>query len=79
MAPGSLVFTGEQKMAQVDISVLHYNEDKIEENKPNSVAETISLIKSFNGVTWINIDGLHDEKSIEEICTFLKFVFETQL
>lgn len=71
LAPGSLVFTGEQKMSQVDISVLHYNEDKIEENKPNSVAETISLIKSFNGVTWINIDGLHDEKSIEEICTYL--------
>jgi magnesium transporter len=71
LAPGSLVFTGEQKMAQVDISVLHYNEDKFDEKKPKNIAETISLINSFSGVTWINIDGLHDEKSIEEICTFL--------
>jgi len=71
LAPGSLVFTGQQKMAQVDISVLHFNEDQFEENQPKSIEETISIIKTFKGVTWINIDGLHDEKSIEEICTYL--------
>jgi magnesium transporter len=71
MAPGSLVFTGQQKMAQVDISIIHYSEEHFEEKNPKTTEEVISLIKSFNGVTWINIDGLHDEKSIEEICTFL--------
>ncbi|HPE74832.1 MAG TPA: magnesium/cobalt transporter CorA [Draconibacterium sp.] len=71
MAPGSLVFTGQQKMAQVDISVIHYSEDHVEEKKPKTTEEVISLVKSSNGVTWINIDGLHDERSIEEICTFL--------
>ena len=35
------------------------------------MAEVITLIQSFKGVAWINIDGLHDEKSIEEICTYL--------
>jgi magnesium transporter len=71
MAPGSLVFTGLQKMANVDITVIHYTEDYFEESNPKSIAEVISLIKSFAGVTWINIDGLHDENSIEEICTYL--------
>ena len=71
LAPGSLVFTGMQKMAQVDISVLNYSENEFAESSPKSIAEVISLIKPFNGVTWINIDGLHDEKSIEEICTYL--------
>ncbi len=71
MAPGSLVFTGQQKMAQVDISIIHYSEEHFEEKNPKTTEEVISLIKSFNGVTWINIDGLHDERSIEEICTFL--------
>ena len=71
MAPGSLVFTGQKKMAQVDISVIHYSEEHFEEKNPKTTEEVISLIKSFNGVTWINIDGLHDEKSIEEICTYL--------
>ncbi len=71
LAPGSLVFTGQQKMAQVEITVLNYSEETFEEIKAKSVGETISLTKTFKGTTWINIDGLHDEKSIEEICTFL--------
>lgn len=71
LAPGSLVFTGMQKMAQVDISVLNYSESEYIESTPKSIAELISKIKSFDGITWINIDGLHDEKSIEEICTYL--------
>lgn len=71
LAPGSLVFTGLQKMANVDISVLHYSADYVEESNPKSMAEVIALIQSFKGVAWINIDGLHDEKSIEEICTYM--------
>ncbi len=71
LAPGSLIFTGQQKMAQVDITVLNYSDERCEETKPKNITEVISLIKSFQGVVWINIDGLHDEKSIEEICTYL--------
>ncbi len=71
LAPGSLVFTGLQKMAQVDISLIHYTEEQFDEKYPKNMEEVISFIKSSTGVTWINIDGLHDEKFIEEICTFL--------
>ncbi len=71
MAPGSLVFTGQQKMAEVNLTLIHYSDEHFEEKHPKTTSEVISLIKAFNGVTWINIDGLHDEKTIEEICTFL--------
>jgi magnesium transporter len=71
LAPGSLVFTGLQKMSSVDITVFHYSEDYFEESNPKNIIEVISLIQSFKGVTWINIDGLHDENTIEEICTYL--------
>lgn len=71
MPPGSLVFTGEQKMAQVDISVFNYSETILNEYRPQSIDETIQFMRSSTGVVWINIDGLHDEKSIEGLCTFL--------
>ena len=56
-------------MAQVDISVLNYSEEGFTETSPKSIDEAISVVKNFNGVSWVNIDGLHDEKSIEQICT----------
>lgn len=71
LPPGSLVFTGEQKMEQVDISVFNYSETFFHEFRPKSTDEVVELIKSSTGVIWINIDGLHEEKSIEKLCTFL--------
>ncbi len=71
MAPGSLVFTGKQKMSEVDISVLKYSENGCDESSPKSIDEVITILNSSENVTWVNIDGLHDEKSIEQICTFL--------
>ncbi|MGE0021735.1 MAG: magnesium/cobalt transporter CorA [Draconibacterium sp.] len=71
LPPGSLVFTGEQKMEQVDISVFNYSETFFQEFRPKSIDEVIQLIKNTSGVVWINIDGLHEEKSIEGLCTVL--------
>lgn len=71
LPPGSLVFTGEQKMEQVDISVFNYSETFFNELRPKSIDEVVELIKNSSGVIWINIDGLHEEKSIESLCTFL--------
>lgn len=71
LAPGTLVFTGVQKMAQVDINLIHYSEEHYEEKKPKSIAEVIQMKESFSGISWVNIDGLHDENTIEEMCSFL--------
>ncbi len=71
LAPGSLVFTGIQKMPQIDISWIHYSESKYEEKDITNVSELIKLLEYSKENTWVNIDGLHDEKTIEEVCTFL--------
>jgi len=70
LAPGSLVFTGERKMAEVEISVIQHLKEQYSESNPKNSAEVIDLVKDFKGITWINVEGLHDEKIIEEICTF---------
>ncbi|PKP25806.1 MAG: magnesium and cobalt transport protein CorA [Bacteroidetes bacterium HGW-Bacteroidetes-2] len=71
LAPGTLLFTGVQKMSQVDLNLIHYSEDHYEEIFPKSISEIIQIQKSFSGISWVNIDGLHDENTIEEVCTYL--------
>lgn len=68
MAPGSLVFTGVQKMENTHITLIQYNGATFTEQTISSVDEALSKIKSFDGNSWLNIDGLHDIKIIEAIC-----------
>lgn len=69
MAPGSLVFTGEQKMAEHKISVIRYSEDGIEEFDTRHIEEVEKLTQIDKGVAWVNIDGLHDVETISALCT----------
>jgi magnesium transporter len=71
MPPGTPVFTGLQKMADVDIASFCYSEDDYCENNPKTIDEIIDTIKKSKGVVWINIDGLHDVAVVEAICEFL--------
>jgi magnesium transporter len=71
MPPGTPVFTGLQKMADVDMASICYSEDDYCENNPKTIDEIIDTIKKSKGVTWINIDGLHDVAVVEAICEYL--------
>jgi len=71
MPPGTPVFTGQQKMATVHISSICYSETDYSENTPKTIEEIIETIKKSMGVTWINIDGLHDTAVIEAVCEYL--------
>lgn len=70
LAPGTLIFTGQKKMAEVDLTLIRYNEGTYEETNIKSSVEFIEQATNFEGVIWLNVDGLHDEKTIEEICSF---------
>lgn len=77
LAPGTLVFTGEKKMEQVDFSVMQSGENYYDEKKPNSVKEVIQFISEKPNTMeqrtrWANIDGLHDEEKVAEICHHLE-------
>lgn len=71
LPPGTLLFTGEQKMEQVEFSVIQYNEVSFEELTPKNIDEIIHLIDSSKNVLWINVDGIHDEEVIETLCSKL--------
>ncbi len=83
-APGTLVFTGVQKIEQSEITAIIYSQDYYDEKKINTIDELKNYLKknistditkkaSKNIPTiWINIDGVHDVKLIEELSLYLQ-------
>lgn len=70
LAPGSAIFTGDVKMENVVITIINYDKTGIKSFSPSTANEAIETASILDGTIWINIDGLHDVKSIENICSF---------
>jgi magnesium transporter len=68
MSPGSLVHVGEQKIDTARISMMNYDQDRLEERELSRIEESFTY-KDTPPVTWINIDGLHEVEIIEKIGT----------
>ncbi|MCB0322114.1 MAG: magnesium/cobalt transporter CorA [Bdellovibrionales bacterium] len=66
LPPGSLVHVGEKKSEQVHITVVRYNEEELESREVAGLDDCLRS-KGLDGVTWINIDGLHDVRLIEQL------------
>jgi len=66
LPPGTLVHIGEKKIDTPVITVMHYDEQGVEETKVSSAAEC-ARFRERSPVTWINIDGIHDVSLIEQI------------
>lgn len=65
-APGSLVFLGTQKVKNIFISSLEYNQSSCFEYTGDDV-QFIPYEEEKNGVRWINIDGIHDTDHISSV------------
>ncbi|PIB37486.1 magnesium and cobalt transport protein CorA [Reichenbachiella sp. 5M10] len=65
-APGSLIFVGQKKMDKPLIQVIRFDEKVCEEYDFEKVEEIFEKIDA-KGKSWVNIDGVHDEKLIEMI------------
>jgi magnesium transporter len=68
LPPGTLVHIGERKAESVKITVIDYDEARLEEKEVKS-AEECYPFRDKPSVTWINVDGLHDLQVIEKIGT----------
>jgi len=68
LAPGTLLYTGARKMEELDISLMTYSEDGFQEYSVGSVVEVMDLLPNLKGKIWLNIDGLHDESTVEALC-----------
>ena len=64
--PGTLVHVGEQKIEQVHIEVIDYDEQELYEKELSSIEETFQY-RDKSSISWINIDGLHEVDLIEKI------------
>jgi magnesium transporter len=71
LPPGSLVYTGERKMEKVRITLIRYDETHFEEKEVKKIDDCFP-INGKTGVTWVNIDGLHDVQIIERTGAHLR-------
>ena len=69
LAPGSYVFTGQQKMKDVRIELIQYNESEFLISSFSELHEAIQRIDSSKSFTnWLNIEGIHDVTIVENLC-----------
>jgi magnesium transporter len=64
--PGSLIFIGKQKQDYVNIRVMSFDQEQLEEAECHSVEEAFGYLNPSR-MTWINIDGLHDPEVIQQV------------
>jgi magnesium transporter len=67
-SPGTLIHVGEQKIEKARITLINYDQDRLEEKMLNRIEESFAY-KDSPPVSWINIDGLHEVQAIEKIGT----------
>lgn len=68
MSPGVLVHVGEQKIETARITLMSYDQARLEEKELKRIEESFAY-KDTPPVSWINIDGLHQVELIEKIGT----------
>ncbi|MBF0224888.1 MAG: magnesium/cobalt transporter CorA [Desulfobacterales bacterium] len=66
LPPGSLVYVGPERTDQINISIIDYNKNTLQEKNSFDVKECFSDLK-LNMKRWIHISGMHDESIIEAI------------
>ncbi len=66
LSPYELKFRGKKKAEDVRIEVIDFD---LEEVRETEVKYTVELRKYLNpdSITWINVDGLHNEQIIREL------------
>jgi magnesium transporter len=64
--PGTLVHIGEAHVEPIRVTVIDYTADRLEEHVVESVEECFRY-RDTAGVTWINVDGVHDVNTIARL------------
>lgn len=64
LPPGSLVYTGDHRPENPDVTIIHFSENSYQESLLKDVITTPAV---KDHITWYDIRGLHDVKLIERI------------
>lgn len=66
LSPNAIHFRGERKSDNMRFRVIDFDSDNLNEIEAENISDTINFDKSQT-TSWLNIDGLHDLKIMEEI------------
>jgi len=66
MPPGTLIFTGEQKVEKIKIDIFQYNSGSITEKNIVNIDDLKELVNN-ESVLWVNICGLHEVDKLEKV------------
>jgi len=66
LPPGTLIHVGNKRDEKIKITIVDYNEEQFQEKEVKTIKECFPY-KEKPTVTWINIDGVHEVKMIEEL------------
>ncbi len=68
VAPDAYLFRGEKKSEHVLMRLIDYDSENLSELNIDSLAQSAKY-EQTKSTTWLNIDGLHDEKLMQEIAS----------
>ncbi|MGB3076376.1 MAG: magnesium/cobalt transporter CorA [Chitinophagales bacterium] len=66
LAPGKIIYVGDDRTDQVNISVIDYDIDFFNESKSVTVEDCYKY-RDTSTSTWINVDGIHHTDIIEKV------------
>lgn len=64
--PGSLVYVGRPRDEKAKLTVFNYGESAFEEKEVATAGEC-AVFREKPGVTWVNLDGIHDVHVLEQL------------
>jgi len=67
MSPGTLLFTGEQKVDSTTLHLITFDKTEIKEAYFTNIEEVFAQISKTNQMTWLNVIGLHEVEIISRI------------
>jgi magnesium transporter len=67
--PGAIEFVGEQRLAKVQIDVIHYDGHGCSEERDVSVRSCADVVRE-DSITWMNVSGVHDVALVERLGEF---------
>jgi len=71
-SPGSLIHLGAKKIDKPLLRLIHFTEEELVETEPARLDDCLPYLADKDSVTWINIDGLHDEELIKKLGKLFK-------
>lgn len=66
LSPYALIFRGQKKAEHITITAMDFDQEEVREFGIERTEKISALLGKAN-LSWLNVDGLHDEKRIEEI------------